>query len=49
MTSEKAERQRGNLHNVILKDVLKEQLHKINEYSYKRKKYKYKCRVDKSF
>lgn len=41
ITSEEAERQRGNLHNVILKDVLKDQLYKINEYSYKRKKYKF--------
>lgn len=41
MTTEEAERQRGNIHNVILKDVLRKQLYKINEYSYKRKKYKF--------
>ncbi|KON85662.1 DEAD/DEAH box helicase [Sporosarcina globispora] len=39
--SEDAERKRGNLHNVLLKDVLEEQLREFNSYEYKGKTYKF--------
>ncbi|SHJ48001.1 type I restriction endonuclease subunit R [Tepidibacter formicigenes] len=39
--SEKAEKLRGNLYNVILKDILKEKLNELNSYEYKKNIYKF--------
>lgn len=39
--SEEAEKMRGNLYNVLLKDILKEKLMEINGYEYKGKTYKF--------
>jgi len=38
---EKAEAMRGNLYNVILKDILYEKLKEINDFEYKGRKYKF--------
>lgn len=41
ISPEEAEKQRGNLHNVLLWPILKEQLKKLNSFEYKGKKYKF--------
>jgi type I restriction enzyme, R subunit len=41
ISSEEAERMRGNLHNVLLKDILKEKLRALNSYEYKGKIYSF--------
>jgi type I restriction enzyme, R subunit len=41
LSSEEAERMRGNLHNVLLKDVLKEKLRTLNFYEYKEQTYSF--------
>ena len=41
ISSEEADRMRGNLYNVLLKDILKERLMEINSYEYKGKTYKF--------
>ena len=41
ITSEEVEDSRGNLYNVLLKDILKEKLIELNEYEYKNQIYKF--------
>jgi type I restriction enzyme, R subunit len=41
ISSEEAERMRGNLHNVLLKDILEEKLRTLNTYEYKEKTYSF--------
>lgn len=38
---ERAEKMRGSLYNVLLKDIIRERLEKINSYDYKGKKYSF--------
>ncbi|MGP4072887.1 type I restriction endonuclease subunit R [Piscibacillus sp. B03] len=39
LPTEEAERMRGNLYNVLLKDILKKKLHELNDYEYKGETY----------
>ena len=39
LPAEEAERMRGNLYNVLLKDILKKKLHELNGFEYKGETY----------